>query len=246
MVEFSNLGLLENQSIIKVNVSAIQCVTDNLPNSGALTNIAQVVNQSIIIANQSTILDNVDNDATIANQSVILQHNQTIDTVVDSIKTVTELLPDSGTLTSLATKANQTTILREMSHRGYVFPENTSLTVTLYTGAINTYGPYNVIKDSLNNTFSVKFNNTGGYVSSILFEDASALDKTYMFEISYGATHTPLIEWRVHSATNQVGPMGQTKFRVTETPAGEVLYYRGMSENASAHAEVSFRYHFLS
>ena len=64
MVEFSNLGLLENQSIIKVNVSAIQSVTDNLPNSGVLTDIAQVVNQSVIIANQSTILDSVANDAT--------------------------------------------------------------------------------------------------------------------------------------------------------------------------------------
>ena len=91
MVEFSNLGLLENQSIIKVNVSAIQSVTDNLPNSGVLTDIAQVVNQSVIIANQSTILDTVANDATLANQSVILQYNQTIDSVADGIKAVTDV-----------------------------------------------------------------------------------------------------------------------------------------------------------
>jgi hypothetical protein len=237
MVEFSNLGLLENQSIIKVNVSSIQSVTDNLPNSGTLSSIGTLSNQSLIL---------VDGDNLIGNTSSLIGSNSTIDTVVDEIKTITDVLPDSGALTSLGTRINQTFFLIEGEHLSYVFPENTGYTVTLHTGATNAYGPYTMILDDQNNTFSDKFNNTEGHMSSILIEEASVADKTFQFEISYGAGHTPIIEYRFHSATNQVGPTSQTRIRPLSNPAGESLYYRGMCENASATVEVSFRYHFHS
>lgn len=58
------------------DVTAIKAVTDNLPDSGALTSIATASALS------------------------------TVDTVVDGIKSVTDNLPDSGALTSLATAAS--------------------------------------------------------------------------------------------------------------------------------------------
>ena len=58
------------------DVTAIKAVTDNLPDSGALTSIATASALS------------------------------TVDTVVDGIKAVTDNLPDSGALTSLATAAS--------------------------------------------------------------------------------------------------------------------------------------------
>ena len=58
------------------DVTAIKAVTDNLPDSGALTSIATASSLS------------------------------TVDTVVDGIKSVTDNLPDSGALTSLATAAS--------------------------------------------------------------------------------------------------------------------------------------------
>ena len=95
MVEFSNLGLLENQSIIKLNVSTIQSVTDSLPNSGALTDIAQVVNQSVVIANQSTILDSFSPDATAINQTAIIGNQTSISDDLDIAIANTSTLLDN-------------------------------------------------------------------------------------------------------------------------------------------------------
>lgn len=273
MAEFSNLELIENQSKITTAVDGIKSITDSLPNSGTLSSLGTLANQSLaltdtdnLVMNTSSLIgsnatidnvvdgiktntDNLPDSgaltslAQVSNQTLISNANATIDYIVDALKIIIDRLPDDGNLSSLASMRNQTCVLHNLEHFGNIFPEDTGRTITFYTGAANTYGPYNVIKDSQNNTFSAKFNNTAGYISSILLEDASALDITYMFEISYGASHTPLFESRIHSATNQVGPAAQTRFRVLSNPAGEVLYYRGMCENASANAQVSFRYH---
>jgi len=221
-------SLIQTNATIDHVVDTIQAVTDVLPDSGAMTSIASIVNQSLVL---------VDGDNLLANTSSLIASNATIDTILDR-------LPDDGNLTSLGNMANQTHFRIENAHYSYVFPENTGYTLTMHTGAANTYGPYNMILDDQNNTFSDKFNNTEGHITSMLIEDASALDKTFQYEISYGAEHTALIEYRFHSMTNQIGPTSQTRVRPPTNPAGEVLYYRGMCENESANAEVSFRYHF--
>lgn len=180
----------------------------------------------------------------IANTSTLISSNATIDTVVDAIKIITDALPDSGALTSLGTIQNQSFLLEEIKHTSYIFPENSADDVTMHTGAANTYGPYNVIKDGSNNTFSNKFNNTDGHLSGMLIEDASVADKVFIYEMSYGASHTTLFTYRFRSATNQIGCAMKPVVRPLIIPTGEELYYRGMCENASANALVSFRYHF--
>lgn len=100
------------------DVLAIKVVTDNLPNSGALTSIAQESTLADVLtdtgitlpaqisglnnlssADVNTACDTAISDAALATASAL----NTVNTVVDAIKTVTDLLPDSGALSSLAT-----------------------------------------------------------------------------------------------------------------------------------------------
>lgn len=79
-------GITINESAIKNTDAEIRdgVWSDGTKVDGA--NISHIYGDTTtIIANTSTILDTVGNDATLENQSTLLQVNQTVDSVVDSI-----------------------------------------------------------------------------------------------------------------------------------------------------------------
>lgn len=102
------------------DVAAIKAVTDNLPDLGALTSIAQASTLADVLTDTGTTIpeqisglnnlssadvnaacDTAISDAALATASAL----STVDTVVDAIKAVTDLLPDAGALSSIATSS---------------------------------------------------------------------------------------------------------------------------------------------
>lgn len=88
-------------------VDAIKAVTDNLPDSGALSSLAQ----GSALATVDTVVDAIKAvtdllpDAGALSSLAQGTDLATVDTVVDAIKAVTDALPDSGSLTSIAQEA---------------------------------------------------------------------------------------------------------------------------------------------
>ena len=83
-------------------VDAVKAVTDNLPDSGALSSLATASALSTV----DTVVDSILEDTGTTIPGTIA----TVDTVVDGIKAVTDNLPDSGALSSLATASALATV----------------------------------------------------------------------------------------------------------------------------------------
>jgi hypothetical protein len=87
-------------------VGLVTSVTDNLPNAGALTDLATAAALATVDTVVDAIKAKTDNlPADPADDSDIDAQLSTIDTVVDAIKAVTDNLPNAGALTDLATAA---------------------------------------------------------------------------------------------------------------------------------------------
>jgi len=86
-------------------VDAIKAVTDNLPDSGALNDLATLVGR--LTAARAGYLDNLSGGAVALASALTV-----VDTVVDAIKAVTDNLPDAGALSDLATLAGRLTAAR--------------------------------------------------------------------------------------------------------------------------------------
>ena len=90
-------------------VDGIKAVTDNLPDSGALSSLATASAVATVDSNVDAVL--VDTGTTLpATLSTIEGKVDTVDTVADGIKAVTDNLPDSGALSSLATASALATV----------------------------------------------------------------------------------------------------------------------------------------
>lgn len=101
-------GTAANLATVDTVVDAIKAVTDNLPNSGALSDLATAAN----LATVDTVVDGIQADLSNGTDGLgaLKSLIDTVDTVVDAIKVVTDALPNSGALTDLATASALATV----------------------------------------------------------------------------------------------------------------------------------------
>jgi hypothetical protein len=130
-------------STVDTVVDAIKVVTDALPDSGALSSLATASALSTVDSNVDSIL--TDTGTTIPGTI------STIDTVVDAIKVVTDALPDSGALSSLATASALATVDGNVD--SILTDTGTTLPATLSTieGKVDTV---DTVVDSISSTLS--------------------------------------------------------------------------------------------
>lgn len=105
MVDVSSLATAANLATVDTVVDGIKAVTDNLPNSGALTDLATAANLATVdtvVDGIKAVTDNLPDSGALSSLATAAALT-TVDTVVDGIKAVTDNLPNSGTLSSLAT-----------------------------------------------------------------------------------------------------------------------------------------------
>ena len=129
---------------------AIKAVTDNLPDSGALSSLATASALATVDTNVDSVL--VDTGTTIpATLSTIDGKVDTVDTVADAIKAVTDNLPDSGALSSLATASALATVDGNVD--AILVDTGTTLPATLSTieGKVDTV---DTVVDSISSTLS--------------------------------------------------------------------------------------------
>ena len=130
-------------STIDTVVDSIKTVTDALPDSGALSSLATASALSTVDSNVDSIL--TDTGTTIPGTI------STIDTVVDAIKVITDALPDSGALSSLATASALSTV--DSNVDSILTDTGTTLPATLSTidGKVDTV---DTVVDSISSTLS--------------------------------------------------------------------------------------------
>lgn len=109
ILDHATNGLANIKSLIDTVdtvVDAIKAVTDNLPDAGALNDLAAILTDTgtTLPATLATIAGYID-----AEVAAILA---AVDTEVAAIKAVTDLLPDAGALNDLATLEGRLTLLR--------------------------------------------------------------------------------------------------------------------------------------
>jgi len=94
-------GTAANLATVDTVVDGIKAVTDNLPNSGALSSLAT----ASALTTVDTVVDGIQTDLSNGTDGLgaLKALIDTVDGVVDAIKAVTDNLPNSGSLTSLAT-----------------------------------------------------------------------------------------------------------------------------------------------
>ena len=129
---------------------AIKAVTDNLPDSGALSSLATASALATVDGNVDSVL--VDTGTTIpATLSTIDGKVDTVDTVADAIKAVTDNLPDSGALSSLAAASALATVDGNVD--AVLVDTGTTLPATLSTieGKVDTV---DTVVDSISSTLS--------------------------------------------------------------------------------------------
>lgn len=101
-------GTAANLATVDTVVDSIKAVTDNLPNSGSLSSLATAAALTTV----DTVVDGIQTDLSNGTDGLgaLKALIDTVDGVVDSIKAVTDNLPNSGSLSSLATAANLATV----------------------------------------------------------------------------------------------------------------------------------------
>lgn len=132
----------------------------------------------------------------------------------------------------------------DAAHESLLFPEDSNETMTLTAHAsADTFSAWTEIVDNNAVTFSSKLALKSGYISSTMAESASATDKVYIYEISYGAAKTVIGRGRLMSGSVRISNTQQARFRGLEIPAGETVYYRIKCETGGADITASIRYH---
>ena len=131
-------------------VDGIKAVTDNLPDSGALSSLATASALATVDGNVDSVLE--DTGTTLpATLSTIDGKVDTVDTVADGLKAVTDNLPDSGALSSLATASALATVDGNVD--SVLVDTGTTLPATLSTieGKVDTV---DTVVDSISSTLS--------------------------------------------------------------------------------------------
>jgi len=141
-------------------------------------------------------------------------------------------------------------ISREFHHDTLIFPENSGIALTLVAGPVANAFDGDVwgrLDDENGNHFDELLATVHPtwdiHLAAIVLEDASAKDKVYYLEISYGAARTQVTRTRVMAGNTKVGALNRTTVRAEYIPAGERIYYRMMCETANATLEVHLRAH---
>ena len=159
---------------------------------------------------------------------------------VDTAATVADLANATDGLGALKTlidavQTDMDEIVQLSTHETAIFPTATNLTCTLTAHAdANTWSAYTEIVDSAATTLSSVFAACDGHVTAMVTESANTDDTTYMVELSYGASHTVISEWRLVSGTRKVSSTGQSSARGAHIPLGETVYARVMCETAGS------------
>ena len=147
----ATLSTLESKvDAVDAVADGIKAVTDNLPDSGALSSLATASALATVDTNVDSVL--VDTGTTIpATLSTIDGKVDTVDTVADAIKAVTDNLPDSGALSSLATASALATVDGNVD--AILVDTGTTLPATLSTieGKVDTV---DTVADSISSTLS--------------------------------------------------------------------------------------------
>lgn len=138
------------------------------------------------------------------------------------------------------------TILTELIHKSYLFPEDSNETITFTAGAVaNTFSDWAEIVDNNAVTLSSKILNNDGHISSTPIESANTSDKVYVIKVAYGAAKIGVITHRfVSGETVFLPPVQQIRFRPDIIPKGETVYYRMKCETGGAVCTLIFRYHY--
>jgi len=147
-----------------------------------------------------------------------------------------------GYIKQMAT--NSVAIAQLSTHITEIFPAVTNLTCTLTAHAnANEWSAYTEIADSAATTLSASFAACEGHVTGMITESANEDDTVYMVELSYGASHDVISEWRLVSGTNKVSSTGQSSARGDHIPLGETVYARVMcAVSGSKTLAVHFRH----
>ncbi len=128
-------------------------------------------------------------------------------------------------------------------HTTLIFPASTADVCTL-NSHINddTWSDYTEIVDAPGaNSLSTLLATEAGHIAAMVCEDSSVVDKIFMVEISYGASHIVITRFRLQTETNQLSTAQSPRVRSHEIPVGETLYYRCMCETGGNSIEVHFR-----
>ena len=132
----------------------------------------------------------------------------------------------------------------EAKHFTNIFPEDSNETVTFTAHAnADTFSAWAEIVDNNAVTFSSKLALNCGHISAAMAESASATDKVYIYEISYGTAKTVVVTGRIMSGSVRIGNTQQPRIRGLGIPAGETVYYRIKCETGGADITASLRYH---
>lgn len=135
-------------------------------------------------------------------------------------------------------------LLHEVIHLSQYFPEKSNETITFTAGAVaDTFGAWAEIVDNNAVTFSSKMLSDDSHIGGLLVEDASVVDKIYVFEIGYGASKIVVVRNRVLSGSTLQNMVQQGRRRSLTILPGETVYYRMMCETALATLRVAIRYH---
>jgi hypothetical protein len=138
----------------------------------------------------------------------------------------------------------------EDHHRSYLFPDlstDIDRTCTFTSGAIDNFGTWAEVTDSLGNTLGDIAALYAIHITAVSLRSPSVADKLYVFEIGYGPDNTHVTVLDPHtfgSGTKHTDGDYQARFRPPVIPLDEKIWYRMKTEDTlNATVLVVFRYH---
>jgi len=142
------------------------------------------------------------------------------------------------------TRAEMDSLLREIQHDTYIFPEDTNRFITFTAGALNNaWSDWAEIADNLANKFSDKATALL-HISALLIENTNIKDETYLIEIAYGDDKTVVTPYRfIAGETTKLPAVQQVRVRADHVPTGEIIYYRMKCETGGKTCDLHIRYH---
>lgn len=174
------------------------------------------------------------------NGIVVIPYALTKEEIVEAIwEHATRVLTDPDSY-----KADVSTLVREIQHDTYIFPEDTDKFVTFTAGALdNEWSNWVEIEDSSGNKFSEK-TTASLHISALLIEVANVKEKVYMIEIAYGDNKDDVTPYRfISGETIKLPAVQNAKVRADHIPAGETIYYRMKCEDGGKTCDLHIRYH---
>jgi len=124
----------------------------------------------------------------------------------------------------------------------FLFTDNTTTYCLLAAdAAVNNFSAWREIKDNTDATLSAKFLTKAGYISDIyIYQVTAPANTVHIVEIAYGASKVSLTRIMFDNDNMNIA---QIKSR--RIPAGEMIYYRIMTNTApTEYVSIGFRYFY--